>query len=87
MISKNEILVKWQKCVMEIMDRDKKLQVMKKALENQREFNITLQTELRGVFNEKRKEIEINGSLRHTMRLKENEEAILQDDIKKVLHE
>ena len=41
---------------MDIKDRDKKLQVMKKALEDQKEFNITLQTELRGVKNEKRKE-------------------------------
>jgi hypothetical protein len=40
LISKNEILVKWNKCIMDMKDRDKKLQVMKKALIDQREFNI-----------------------------------------------
>ena len=32
-ISKNEILVKWQKCLHDIKDRDEKLEVMKDALE------------------------------------------------------
>ena len=41
---------------MDIKDRDQKLEVMKDALEKQREFNITLQTELRGVKKEKRAE-------------------------------
>ena len=64
LISKNEILVKWQKCLMDIKDRDKKLQVMRKALEDQKEFNLVIKNELYGVDNEKRKEMEVNGSLR-----------------------
>ena len=70
-ISKNEILVKWQKCLMDIKDRDQKLEVMKDALEKQREFNITLQTELRGVKKEKRAEAMRNETLRQNMLMKQ----------------
>ncbi len=86
-ISKNEILVKWQKCLYDIKDRDQKLEVMKDALEKQREFNITLQTELRGVKKEKRAEAFKNQNLRASMIQKQRIESVLKNESKKVEHE
>ncbi len=72
---------------MDIKDRDQKLEVMKDALEKQREFNITLQTELRGVKKEKRAEAFKNENLRASMIQKQRIESALKNESKKVEHE
>ena len=72
---------------MDIKDRDNKLEVMKDALEKQREFNITLQTELRGVKKEKRAEAFKNQQLRADMINKQRNESVLKNESNKLKHE
>lgn len=57
--SKKNLLERWQKSIMTMQRMDKALQTIKEALQQQKELNIQVGTELNGISQEIKKESEV----------------------------
>lgn len=86
-LSKNNLLERWQKSLLEMQRRDRALQTIKDALKDQADLNVQLQTELNGINHEIEREKDRQEGLLQDKTKLENEKRTLEAEKHKIEHE